>query len=261
MGQITHVFRRLSSGQEPSSDTFNPREEELAKDEREFPGPTVHEKDAQIESLMKERQESTKYFEQELAKTQEERHQWEVSAQAIHRDYEELRSERDETVRKLVAKQRRIEGEKVTIQKGYNELLCRQQETSFKQIESGRWVPDEESKVSGELERLRREMRTWAKGMAIKDISGLDSLDELDYHALMNDLSSVVVFNENQLPSGFPTTKSPSILLNALLAHAVYSSFFRGPFFFLNAGHGTDLERTVVGEDLDEIYRIGQGCK
>jgi hypothetical protein len=128
-------------------------------------------------------------------------------------------------------------------------------------MESGRWLPREDSKVVGDLDRIKRNMRSWAKGTSIKDMSSLQTLDSISRAALMKDLSHMVLLENNQLPQGLSTPKSPSLLLNALVAHDVYTSIFRNPFFFLNDGLGHDLPRAGPENTLNEIYQLAQACE
>jgi hypothetical protein len=154
-----------------------------------------------------------------------------------------------------------IESEKQTVQEQHNSFIRKQQEESFRQMTSARWAPVEERKVMGDLDRLKREMRSWAKGTSMNNMALLQSLDERDYVALMNDLAHVVLFENEQLPQGLSTSKSPALLLNALLAHSVYTSIFRNPFFFLEDGLGDILPRPGLERKLDEIYQRTQQCK
>ncbi|KFY69893.1 hypothetical protein V499_09645 [Pseudogymnoascus sp. VKM F-103] len=147
------------------------------------------------------------------------------------------------------------------IQETYNALIRRQQEESFKQMETGRWLPREESRVLEDFARIRTLMRTWAKGAAVKNIGTIQDITEEQYASLMASLSLVAVVENNQLPGGLSTSKGPSLLLNALLAHDVYTSLFRSPFYFLN----DNLEYWPTGGGLDgslnKIYGIALDCK
>jgi hypothetical protein len=48
------------------------------------------------------------------------------------------------------------------------------------------------------------------------------------------------------------------LLLNALLAHNVYTSFFRSPFFFLENNDENTLSKTRPDGILEDIYQIAQ---
>lgn len=147
------------------------------------------------------------------------------------------------------------------IQETYNTLIRRQQEESFKQMETGRWLPMEESRVLEDFARIRTQMRTWAKGAAVKNIGTIQDIGEEQHASLMASLSRVAVVENNQLPGGLSTAKGPSLLLNALLAHDVYTSLFRSPFYFLN----DNIEYWPTGGGLDgslnKIYSLTLDCK
>ncbi|KAG4427172.1 hypothetical protein IFR05_017345, partial [Cadophora sp. M221] len=123
--------------------------------------------------------------------------------------------------------------EKFALEAKYNGYIRKQQEASFKQMENAQWLPVEETKIMSNLDRLKRDMRRWARKSSIKDILMLRSLREVESEALMRQLSNVIVLENGQLPKViYTTTKSPILLLNALLTDHVYMSFFRSPFFF-----------------------------
>ena len=71
----------------------------------------------------------------------------------------------------------------------------------------------------------------------------------------------MVLLENNQLPRGLSTPKSSSLLLNALLAHNVYTTIFRNPFFFLNNRLRHNLPRARPEDTLDDIYHLAQACK
>ncbi|KFY46822.1 hypothetical protein V495_02243 [Pseudogymnoascus sp. VKM F-4514 (FW-929)] len=142
------------------------------------------------------------------------------------------------------------------IQDTYNTLIRRQQEESFKRMETGRWLPMEESRVLEDFVRIRTQMRTWAKGAAVKNIGTIQEIGEEQHASLMASLSRVAVVENNQLPGGLSTPKGPSLLLNALLAHDVYTSLFRSPFYFLNDNIECWPRRGGLDGSLNKIYRL-----
>lgn len=77
----------------------------------------------------------------------------------------------------------------------------------------------------------------------------------------MASLSLVAVLENNQLPRRLSTPKGPSLLLNALLAHDIYTSVFRNPFYFLD----DNLENVPTGFEVDrslnKIYSLALDCK
>lgn len=159
-------------------------------------------------------------------------------------------------IEKLQARLRQSQFEKAGIQQKYETFIRKQQEASFRQMEDARWRPTDERKVMDDLDRLKRSSRVWAKAVSIQELSLLSSLEKRDYEALMQCLAPAVLFKNNELPKElFTTAKSPMLLLNALLAHSVYASFFRSPFFFLS---NIDSDGTSSVRILEEIYERAQ---
>jgi hypothetical protein len=167
-----------------------------------------------------------------------------------------------EETRIFQAKLHESESEKSNIQEQYNAFVRKHQEVSFKQMESARWIPMDEGKVMGDLDRLKRDMRTWAKTTAIQSLSLLQSLSEEEIAALMRSLANVVLLENDQLPKELHTAaRSPILLLNALLAHSVYRSFFQSPFFFLGHSDEDTATNNSPRNTLEDIYRRAQEGK
>ncbi|KAF7946499.1 hypothetical protein EAE96_009496 [Botrytis aclada] len=120
-------------------------------------------------------------------------------------------------------------------------------------MSTSRWMPVEDRKVIGDLDRLKRDMRSWAKKAAtvtnMRDVG--KSLDRSSLLALQNALRSVVYFEDDRLPSSLSLSKKASgLLLNALLSHNVYTTLFQSPFFFLP-------DRIVEGQSKKSESRLG----
>jgi len=129
---------------------------------------------------------------------------------------------------------------------------------------SVRWLSTEESKVTGDLDRLRTNMRTWEKGTPTHNMDLVQSLDKAEYSVLFKDLAEVCLLENDQLPQGLSSSKGSSLLLNALLAHNVYTTLFRNPFFFLEDGLGGLTEASPrLGPDrlLENLYQRTQQCE
>lgn len=123
-----------------------------------------------------------------------------------------------------------------------------------------RWAPVEDSKVMEDLGRLKRDMRSWAKKVSSNDMDAV--LKSLDKRRLRNALEHVVVFEHGELPQGLSSRKVPALLLSALLAHDIYTTIFRDPFFFLGiVDLGGGYEKTLFRQGLEETYRQGLACK
>jgi hypothetical protein len=151
------------------------------------------------------------------------------------------------------AKLREMESEKGKIQREHIAFVRKQQEASFRRMESARWLPADVKETTRSLDRLKTNMRRWAKEISIKDLSLLLSLERTEYDALVKDLAHVALLANNQLPQVlFTTARSPMLLLSALLAQSVYSSFFQSPFSVYKEGDRAALE---------SIYRPAQSGK
>lgn len=153
----------------------------------------------------------------------------------------QLTRDLEEKTRIFQARLQESNSEKLSVQNEHNAFIRKQQEASFKQMESARWLPMDEGRVMSELDKLKRDLRGWARSAADKDTSLFQSLGEEDFAGLKQDLVKVAKIEDNQLPEGLSTTsRSLMLLLNALLAHSIYTSFFRSPFFFLGNGEADD---------------------
>jgi hypothetical protein len=187
--------------------------------------------------------------------------EWQRRENKIQQQHQHIGFQMNETIQSLQLQVQELASHRNEIQEKYNTLFRRQQEEAFKQMETGRWLPREESRVQADFERIRIQMRSWAKSAAVKNIAAIQDIEEEQHTSLMASLSCVVVFENNQLPRGLSTPKGPSLLLNALLAHDVYASLFGNPFFFLNG----NLKHGPVGDGLDnslkKIYNLALACK
>ncbi|TVY82087.1 hypothetical protein LSUE1_G004631 [Lachnellula suecica] len=180
------------------------------------------------------------------------RQRYQDSLEAKEREWKDR--ERD-----LMAQLHQSETETRRAQDEYLVFIRKQQEASFSRMESARWLPKDEGKVIGDLDRLKKSMRNWAKLTSVKDMSFLQSLDRNDSAALMQSLARGVLLENGQLPQGLLTApKSPMLLLNALLAYSVYTSFFRNPFFCFTKETGDSSLTSVPKEHWESIYRQAQ---
>jgi hypothetical protein len=178
--------------------------------------------------------------------------------QHLENGIQQIQGELEHRTRILEAKVQKAKSEKEEVEAEYNLFVRQKQEEKFEEMES--WLPVEGSKVIGDLDRLKRDMRAFGKGMSTNDLSVFQRLDEADHVALLNDLAEVCVLTNNGLPEGLTSSKSPALLLNALLAHHVYTTLFTNPFFFLGNGLGDVLPKSGLDGLLNEIYsRTQQG--
>ncbi|KAF5869579.1 uncharacterized protein Bfra_010775 [Botrytis fragariae] len=159
--------------------------------------------------------------------------------------------DKEQIARTLRARNGQLECEKQDIEEQHRDFIRKQQETTFRQMNSSRWAPLEDSKVIEEFDRLKRDIRSWAKKHSKIDMPTI--LGVLDVHerkALTDVLKDVVVFKNNELPQGLSPKKIPALLLTALASHNVYTTLFREPFFFLGG-------ESVLYSNLRSVYRAG----
>ncbi|KFZ02939.1 hypothetical protein V502_11373 [Pseudogymnoascus sp. VKM F-4520 (FW-2644)] len=213
-------------------------------------GKTVHveelsEKfDQEIKEKEAEWQAKERKLKDQLGRMQSQSH-------CLENEIQQIQSELEHRTRILEAKVQQANSEKEKVEADYNLFIRQKQEEKFKEM--GPWIPIEGSKVIGDLDRLKRDMRSFGKGMSTNDLSVFQRLEKSSHEALMNDLAEVCVLRSDSLPEGLTSSKSPGLLLNALLAHHVYTVLFKDPFFFLNNGLG-DVPKTGLDSLLNEIY-------
>ncbi|KAH8650614.1 hypothetical protein BGZ60DRAFT_421435 [Tricladium varicosporioides] len=241
--QSPSFFRWLTGT--PRPDSIDSEAKQLLKtqaDEINQLTELLHEKANAIKSMLESHVQDKEHQQRRF------RDEWQHREKDIQQHYQQIESQKNDTIQNLQVQVQELASHRNKIQEKYNTLNRRQQEESFKHMETGRWLPREESRVLADFERIRTQMRTWAKSAAVKNIAAIQTIGEEQYASLMADLSRVAVVENNQLPRGLSTPKGPSLLLNALLAHDVYMSLFRSPFFFLN----DELECRPTGDKLDD---------
>lgn len=178
--------------------------------------------------------------------------------QRLENGIQQIQGELENRTRILEANVQKAKCEKEEVEAEYNLFFRQKQEEKFREMES--WLPAEGNKVIGDLDRLKRDMRAFGKGMSINDLSVLQRLDKDDRVALLNGLAEVCVLKNDELPEGLTSSKSPALLLNALLSYHVYTALFKNPFFFLGNGFGDFRPKPRLDSLLNEIYsRTQQG--
>ncbi|KAG4415112.1 hypothetical protein IFR04_011749 [Cadophora malorum] len=269
-GQGTGILESIAS---PFRMIFSPsgasasQQYEQARKETERLTELLKKKDRQIEMMKADHQKDLRNTENDWKRMQEEErqkfdHVLKTHYNRWHQDHDDhwqqINHDHGRTVSKLQMQLQDTQKEKEAMLMEHEEFIRVKQEASFGGMESGRWAPAEESKIFGQLNRLKRDMRTWAKEVASKDLSLLKTLDKRDLDSLMDHLSNVVVLQNDQLPAGLTTPKSPALLLNALFSHMLYSNLLRSPFFFLEEIPRDGLKKTSVAETLEGIYKMAQ---
>jgi hypothetical protein len=171
----------------------------------------------------------------------------------LERHIQHLIHKEEQKEREFKAEVRKLKANRDSVEDKYEDLIRKQQEESFKQMSTARWLPTEDSKVIAELDRIKRDMRSWARAIAARGAGSLEKLDRSKFLNLLESLSQVAVLDNNELPRGLSTAKSPALLLNALLAYHLHTTMFRSPFFFLDRIGGNEL--------LRNIYEVAQNCR
>jgi hypothetical protein len=179
----------------------------------------------------------------------------------LERQITNLNHYQERKERVFQAEIRKLKAERDSSEEKYEALIREQQEESFKQMSNARWLPIEDTKVVSDLGRIKKEMRNWAKSTGVKGAEALENLDHSEFMSLLKNLSHVAVIKNNELPRGLSESKSPALLLNALLAHHLYTTMFRSPFFFLDDGLGKDSSLSRGAALLRSIYKLAQDCK
>ncbi|TGO91184.1 hypothetical protein BPOR_0036g00140 [Botrytis porri] len=169
----------------------------------------------------------------------------------VHRSYEEVR-----TLKKEIVGLKEHEWELQQINHRDREECSRAvqalQETAFKPWRAGKWLPTEHDTINLEISTLQAAMSGWIRGATSGD-SQLDNLSEVfqreaqDKDALSEELWKVMIFKNDMLPEGLPHKRAKKFLLEALLAHHLFTNVFSSPFFFLGD----------QSTSLDSMYRTG----
>lgn len=127
------------------------------------------------------------------------------------------------------------------------------QEASFKSIEDPRWMPLDDSTVQREFISLQSGIDRYSKAFAGKSLDGIGRETEATQTLLLSSLSAVVRFNQKSLAALNEVAalgNAPRLCLSALLSHAIHTTFFDNPFFFMDDGFD-DLDastKTVLSQ-------------
>ncbi|KAF7862562.1 hypothetical protein EAF04_007435 [Stromatinia cepivora] len=134
-----------------------------------------------------------------------------------------------------------------------SKAVCALQEISFKALRTVKWLPTTSDTIKIEIYRLKGKLREWTK-VAIKDdprlgyLSTVFQRDKQVIDAFGEELSKVMVIRNDIHLEGLPERKASKALLEALLAHHIFSNIFSLPFFFLG-------DRS---SGLNLLYEMGQ---
>lgn len=139
-----------------------------------------------------------------------------------------------ETIRRMTTKNKNLEVERDLAKDKVNELIRAQQLASFKHIDSAHWTPKEDSQVKADLDNLKRLMKNTTKEIAVAVMPDLSSIgDESRKSAFMANLREIMRWEHGEDPlDGMNSRKSAAVVLNALLAHSVYTRVIQPAFSF-----------------------------
>jgi hypothetical protein len=206
VGGFFNLSTGLPSANSDLEQKLNAREEEIGRLR-----PELREKENFIKQISKDYEREADGLERKYQTIlDDEKRKLEFNGKEFERYKEKKERERDETIRSLQVEIHGIKSDRDLIQAKHMTFVRQQQEEAFKQMESARWLPPEESKVLGNLDRIKRDMKSWAKGTAIKDMSSIQELGENDVADLMNGLSTVVFFAGKSTIARFIDPKNPS---------------------------------------------------
>lgn len=167
-----------------------------------------------------------------LAKLSETERKYERKAAALY-DKEADITSRDFKIKKLREKNKELQNERDSAILEVQDIVRKQQEESFKNIESALWIPREDGQVKIDLDELKRSMKNLAKAIAIPEFPGLSNLRQSAQDAILAAVDNVTRAGlSGVLLDGMSKKKSPAVILNALLSHAIYTKLFEHAFFF-----------------------------
>ncbi|KAF7932505.1 uncharacterized protein EAE98_003804 [Botrytis deweyae] len=261
---IRNIWAGFSKGylQVPDRQQIHSRRSSFGSLQSSLQQPQVHDKTGKYVPSVTEHEE-IRGLEREIDRLLKDNDRHDVARGKIEGDLRAMQRQNDiseNLVRKLQAKNQKLEFEKQEIEEKHNTFIRKQQEASFNQMTNSRWMPVEDSKVIGDLDRLKRDMRNWAKKVSVNDLHALlRSLGQSQSEALWEALGHVLVFEHGQLPRGLSPRNSPGLLLTALLSHDIYKTMFVSPFFFIgrNIVDG-QLKLSEHRMELERTYRYGR---
>ncbi|GAB1320969.1 hypothetical protein MFIFM68171_11179 [Madurella fahalii] len=134
-------------------------------------------------------------------------------------------------------------------------LTIKEQEAQIRQVQTlalGRidgdsWAAGDDSTVRADLENLHGRIKNWAKKHAIEDMESVEELTLDEYKSLVGAMSKVVrlrALGDGESGDGRPAViqhlqtarmkkKSPTMCVQGLVAHHIYTEIINSPFFVL----------------------------
>ncbi|RDW88448.1 hypothetical protein BP6252_00480 [Coleophoma cylindrospora] len=161
---------------------------------------------------------------------------------------------RDAVINEKDNNNRHLGSQLTRVRAAYRRNLEKEQERLSKQIQSGGWLPEDETKVVSQIQALNSLMKSWAKSFSIQIKLSPGQFMDPDGAGLLKELEKVIVMEDGRFPAALclQTLRIPGLLLNALLAHSIYVDILGDPFFiFTRDEYKRD---TKGGASLREVY-------
>jgi hypothetical protein len=122
-----------------------------------------------------------------------------------------------------------------------------------------KWVPLPESELRNDLAALKGSMRGWTRGVATTTVAPWNGLGAEHSTRLFNSLFHVGVF-ANGIPAGLGDSEGgPTLFLNALLAHDIYTKVLAAPFSSIDSLEA-DTSSLVCLYDVLRDFKIPQSA-
>jgi hypothetical protein len=110
------------------------------------------------------------------------------------------------------------------------EELVRKLQQRVNAMSPTKWIPLPESELQNDLTALKGSMRGWTRGVATTTVAPWNGLSAEHSTRLSNSFFNVGVF-ANGIPAGLGDSEGgPTLFLNALLAHDIYTKVLAAPF-------------------------------
>jgi hypothetical protein len=167
--------------------------------------------------------------------TEDDPEQWKEKYLKISEEYNKLKDDWNNQVGELVdgtkTMRTHLESENASARAMHEEELSKIQQAVFLQVEEAHWTKTDDD-LQKEITGLRNEITLWAKRWARKS---LEELPAEDLERLRHNLVQTVLLDPNGLvlEKSIQQGKVLSLLLGALLSHALHHDIIRNPFFFV----------------------------
>ena len=174
----------------------------------------------------------------------------------MKRKLQEMQGLEERSQRKIAKLERdvnKLEDERDIARQNLEASIIQQQEQAFQNIRSAKWTFRDEGAVKSELEELQRAMKSAARDVAGDWPVPLDESKKELYSELLRTCGSVLNYDARIDPlAGMSERKKPVVVLNALLAHTIYTKIIAHPFGFLGPATGKALQ------DVSELAIFGK---